>query len=67
MATTRAEDLPLIINNKDKKIDLVLADFHLIEMNKYELLEKIRLICEIPVVGKQNVPLIHASGSLMFS
>ncbi|XP_020877075.1 putative two-component response regulator-like APRR8 isoform X2 [Arabidopsis lyrata subsp. lyrata] len=50
VATTRAEDLPLIINNKDKKIDLVLADFRLIEMNKYELLEKIRLICEIPVV-----------------
>lgn len=50
VATTRADDLPLIINNKDKKIDLVLAEFRLIEMNKYELLEKIRSICEIPVV-----------------
>jgi CheY-like chemotaxis protein len=59
VATTRADDLPLIINNKDKKIDLVLAEFRLIEMNKYELLEKIRSICEIPVVGKQNRPLIH--------
>ncbi|EOA20870.1 hypothetical protein CARUB_v10001207mg [Capsella rubella] len=50
VATTRADDVPLIINNKDEKIDLVLAEFRLIEMNKYELLEKIRLTCEIPVV-----------------
>lgn len=62
MATTRADDLPLIINKKDNKIDLVLAEFRLIEMNNYELLEKIRLICKIPVVGKQNVSVIHASG-----
>ncbi|XP_010427418.1 PREDICTED: putative two-component response regulator-like APRR8 isoform X2 [Camelina sativa] len=50
VATTRADDLPLFINNKDKKIDLVLAELRLIEINKYELLDKIRLICEIPVV-----------------
>lgn len=66
VATTSADDLPLIINNKDEKIDLVVAEFRFIEKNKYELLEKIRSICDIPVVGKQNVPLIHASGRLCF-
>ncbi|CAN8308887.1 unnamed protein product [Cochlearia groenlandica] len=50
VATTRADDVQFIINNKDEKIDLVLAELCLIEMDKYKLLEKIRMICAIPVI-----------------
>lgn len=52
MATRRADELPRIINNE--KIDLVIAEFCLIEMNKYELLEKVKTLCEIPILGKQT-------------
>lgn len=52
MTTKQAADALCIMRDQQHKIDLVIIEAYLLDMDKYELLETIRNISSLPIIGK---------------
>lgn len=55
MTAKRAYDALSIAQKKEDELHLVLTEAHLPDMDKYELLEKMKAVSKVPVVSKFSV------------
>lgn len=59
MTAKRGTDALCIIRERENEVEVVLSEAYLPDMNKYELLERVKGMSKLPVVSK--------SGPLLFS
>lgn len=60
MTAKRAYDALSIAQKKEDELHLVLTESHLPDMDKYELLEKMKAVSKVPVVSKFSVSKTHS-------